>query len=493
MERDATAHSTLRLRAFFRHFRDGEVPDAYYQYLRGEISRERLYSSHPVQAKASEDEAWQAELGIEPHDTVRARIAAALNGAATWALIGGPPCQAYSLVGRSRMARVSRDKFESDSRHVLYKEYLRILADHEPPVFIMENVKGLLSSTFKGEGIFDLILNDLRAPAASIGRANGGEYRLYSVVERVGRQPTLWPAPSDYVIRCEDYGIPQARHRLIVFGVRSDLAGFPASFDLDRLEPVPAAKAIDDLPRLRSGLSKSPDSDDAWHSVVQGAVENWRHDKAFCGPELAPVLRKAEQLSKNLTRPRAKRGARFIKTIKRPAYRPDWFIDDRLGGVCNHETRGHISQDLVRYYFACSFAQVYRRSPTLKDFPRDLLPVHQNALDALNGNLFSDRFRVQLRNRPATTITSHISKDGHYFIHYDASQCRSLTVREAARLQTFPDNYFFEGPRTAQYVQVGNAVPPMLAQQIATRVLTVLDSFLPDDKTGTLAPGAVSR
>jgi DNA (cytosine-5)-methyltransferase 1 len=130
-----------------------------------------------------------------------------------------------------------------------------------------------------------------------------------------------------------------------------------------------------------------------------------------------------------------------------------------------------MEKDLYRYFFAACFARAENISPKLRDFPLDLLPHHANVSEAIEqNNLFQDRFRVQLPDRPSTTVTSHISKDGHAFIHYDPTQCRSMTVREAARAQTFPDNYLFTGSRTAQYTQVGNAVPPLMAHQMRRHV-----------------------
>jgi DNA (cytosine-5)-methyltransferase 1 len=158
-----------------------------------------------------------------------------------------------------------------------------------------------------------------------------------------------------------------------------------------------------------------------------------------------------------------------------PPVLDEWYRHN-ASGITHHESRGHMRDDLHRYLFCACFGKVHGRSPKIRDFPQELYPSHQNIQRAVDGNMFDDRFRVQLANLPSTTITSHVSKDGHYYIHYDPEQCRSLTVREAARLQTFPDNYFFEGARTEQYHQIGNAVPPLLAQGIARSVFELLSA-----------------
>ena len=475
IEKDAHAHQTLELRAFVRAFPQGNAPLDYYHYLAGHISREQLFTRHPEQAQQAIREAWLAELGGKqtPDSEIDHRIEVALGGRKNWLLIGGPPCQAYSLAGRSRIiGGEGLKKYEEDARHVLYRQYLRILAMHQPPVFVMENVKGLLSAKVREESTFDRILADLRRPfdatqSTVAGRRGALEYKLMPLTPAPGELLGYFE-PEDFVVRSEEYGIPQARHRVIIIGIRSDLAVKPDL--LERSRPVTVEEAIGDLPRLRSGLSKDIDSPESWRDAVRELMANaWSNDPSIKQELRAALTSTSKRLSGSLGR-----GAQFLPGNTEPRVHSKWYYDRRLGGVCNHETRSHIRADLHRYFFAAVFARVHGRSPLLEDLPKDLLPDHKNVAAALLETKFNDRFRVQLGDRPATTVVSHISKDGHYYIHPDPTQCRSLTVREAARLQTFPDNYFFEGPRTEQYRQVGNAVPPFLARQIAEIVADLL-------------------
>ncbi|MDZ7697513.1 MAG: DNA cytosine methyltransferase [Deltaproteobacteria bacterium] len=189
VEKDYHAHQTLRLRSFFRKFSDGNAPREYYLFLKGQLSREKLFDLFPEEFADAAKEAWHAELGKVSRREVDARIRAALKGSKTWILIGGPPCQAYSTAGRSRMAKIWREKpeiRESDERHFLYKEYLRILAKHKPPVFVMENVRGLLSAKLSNGPIFRQIIRDLRNPTRVFRNIGSGRvnYRLYSFVSR---------------------------------------------------------------------------------------------------------------------------------------------------------------------------------------------------------------------------------------------------------------------------------------------------------------------
>lgn len=478
IEKDITAHETLELRSFFRQFPRKSIPEDYYDHLRGKIDRKSLYALHPCEAKKAQRESWNAELGNQrkfPSEEVDRRIRAALDGADDWVLIGGPPCQAYSLVGRSRVIPVDPEKYQKDKRHFLYKEYLRIIAQHQPPVFVMENVKGILSAEVGGKPIIDRLLSDLRNPIPAVlgenGTHNGGlEYKIYPLVGYDGERDLFengaQPNPADYIIKTEAHKLPQARHRFILLGVRSDITRRPGQLRVFA-KSIKMWSAIEDLPRLRSRLSDREDSGTGWVDAIREIIDVRGMKGAKVDDQVYNALcKKLNKLSGNLTT-----GNQFLAWNRASNFQRKWFYDSRLGGVCNHGTRRHMHSDLWRYFFAACFAAVHKRSPRLHEFPPSLLPNHKNLVNTEDADfIFNDRFRVQVRSRPSTTITSHISKDGHYFIHPDPLQCRSLTVREAARLQTFPDNYFFAGPTTAQYQQVGNAVPPLIARQIAAIV-----------------------
>jgi DNA (cytosine-5)-methyltransferase 1 len=502
VEMDPEAHKTLRMRSFFRQLQSSGSTEDYYKYLCGKLEPDSLFDRHSTEAKIATHEAQKLELGKDNNE-IHARIHVALQelGTNDWVLIGGPPCQAYSTVGRSRMRTAIPEKFENDPRHTLYLEYLNIIAEFHPTIFVMENVRGILSSRYQGELIFPRILADLREPGRALEKHNEcPSYRVYSLAVESGNPDELKPA--DFVIHCEKYGIPQTRHRVILLGVRSDRHVQPRP-----LVPAPmhltAGHVLHGLPPLRSALSKHPEARACeWGSYIKDLGESqWFDDmaeEAFrTGDQSQQELIRKINMSLKKLKINADGGKEFIpgdfplkplsKTVIMRSkmdvqewYRDlqEWYYDPHLGGVCNHTARTHMPADLHRYLFAACFAKVYRQSPIMREFPAELLPKHSSARKQVqsgdNDEMFEDRFRVQVENRPATTITSHIHKDGHYHIHFDPTQCRSLTVREAARLQTFPDNYKFEGPRTQQYKQVGNAVPPLLARQIGAIVYELI-------------------
>ncbi len=394
-------------------------------------------------------------MGQEPHENVRRRITEALDGHKKWVLVGGPPCQAYSKAGRSRMK--GNPDFEDDPRHFLYKEYLKILVDHAPPIFVMENVRGLISSKIGERYVIKDILRDLSKPTSTFGNENSDlEYRLYSLSQ--SGVMSLDADPSAFVVKAQEYGIPQARHRIFIVGIRSDIGIEPRT--LEKLDERTTVKdVIGDLPKIRSRLSRLADSDDLWVETLKEVMcQPW----FIYGREngMAELTTLTEEVLTSLKQQEFENRSDRYST---PTVLKNWFGDDRLTVLLSHEARSHMESDLHRYLFAAVYAQIKQETPKLRNFPEELLPDHKNVQPGGTKYDFADRFRVQLADAPATTITSHISKDGHYYIHYDPAQCRSLTVREAARLQTFPDNYKFEGNRTAQYHQVGNAVPPLLA------------------------------
>jgi len=484
VEKEESAHKTLLLRSFLRQFEDGFPPE-YARFLGGSIDQPDWKHLYPKQWAAAEAHALKAELGTEETSEKLAPRLEKLAGENT-IVIGGPPCQAYSVVGRNRNHGKKDYKASEDHRHFLYKEYITILEKVRPVAFVMENVKGLLSSRIDGERILDKVLRDLRAA--------GGQpdsYRLVALAPPAdeedlfgGHEPK---EAADFLIESDQFGVPQARHRMIIVGIRKDHASGLTKPRNGPLMPRAAKEdlanvehALSGLPALRSGLSRK-DSFKAWYDETKAQMEvvieatrdapfetvREMHEEAVV---FADLFARSSAMS---TRKAHTKGAINNGC---PKALVEW-LEGRSGNqLANHEARSHMPSDLARYFFCAVFAKKHDRSPRAEEFPEALAPDHAN----WESGHFVDRFRVQREGRSATTITSHISKDGHYFIHPDPLQCRALTVREAARLQTFPDDYLFLGNRTEQFVQVGNAVPPFLARQIADAVATILEQAISD-------------
>jgi DNA (cytosine-5)-methyltransferase 1 len=501
-EMDPTACETLRLRKFFHQFKRCKVPEEYFQFIRGDIELNVLKEKFPKKWEKATDAVANIELGTQHGNSkLNELLDRKLKGRDDFILIGGPPCQAYSLAGRSRMLGIGNkvsetdmrsdlevkaklaSKFYKDKRHTLYLEYLNILCRYQPTMFVMENVKGM-GSAKSGVGeklgsVFENICFGLRNPFKAMNvRTKSGNipkgYKLYSLSSDALEMLPQSEIQShvECIIRSENYGIPQSRHRMIIVGVRENVDLIPDRLSLSKTKPT-VREAIGDMPKLRSGLSKELDTFESWQNAIIHQVK-----EALIGHTDFDTLIKETIKIIEKQKIKLNRGGPYAPNVDvdyncGTERLRDVINDQRVKGVIQHETRSHIRADLLRYFTVSILGKINGKSPKFNEWIgklASLKPSHLNVYledKKMKSSSHSDRFKVQVWDKPSSTVVSHISKDGHYFIHPDPTQCRSLTVREAARLQTFPDNYFFCGNRTQQYHQVGNAVPVLLARQIA--------------------------
>lgn len=371
VEYDKAACFTLRTRAAFHYLVSEKKENIYYSYLKGEIDRKKFYSFIPEQILTS---VINAEIG-EDNEAIYKIIDEKLNNKKVDIIIGGPPCQAYSVVGRASLKHK-----KDDERTRLYIHYGRFLKRYNPKLFVFENVPGILSA------------------------ANGQYYKnLQKYYRRLGYEVQ---AKS---LNASDLGVIQNRKRVIIIGWKKEI-----NFQYPLFEKVEENFCRDhifnDLPFIKPG-------------------------------EIRRVQEYTSPINNYLDKSQIRNGVDFIT---------------------QHITRPHNEKDLKIYKLAI---EKYKRGEKIRN---DQIP--ENIRTQKNIADFLDRFKV-VGNKPHTMI-AHIAKDGHHFIHPDEEQLRSISVREAARIQSFPDNYYFEGikenqPRTSAFRQIGNAVPPLMAKEIA--------------------------
>lgn len=314
-------------------------------------------------------------------------------------IIGGPPCQAFSSVGRAQ----SPDSMNNDPRNYLFENYLKILNHVKPKIFIFENVKGILTAKPKGVKIFERIIREMS--------------ETYNVVDDAGV----------ILLNAADYGVPQIRERVILIGVRKDIDYINVN-------------------QIYSDIRKTNSNDDENlpnYFTVKDAIADL--------PKLLP----GESANKVIAESKNTKNAYLEK------------ISNDSGFVYNHEARKHNAQDIERYRILSS-----HKNWQLKDL-QSVRPdlVHHDPKH------FGNRYTVQEWDKPGKTVVAHLYKDGNLFIHPDPEQARTFTVREAARIQSFPDDFVFEGSRTQQYKQVGNAVPPLMAESFAKTLKNYLDEI----------------
>lgn len=388
IEMDKAACYTLKTRLSYKWLKDHEKSEIYMRYLKNEISREKLYSYVP---NILLDTVLNYEISKKNLNEIFTKIDKILKGQTLDLIVGGPPCQAYSLVGRAR----DKNGMVGDSRNYLYKLYAEFLKKYSPKYFVFENVLGLLSAKdTDGQLYFDKMRSLFKTCGYSV------EFKK---------------------INAKDYGVLQNRPRIILIGKYGCHKSFYPTIPQAKYE-VNVGEIFKDLPKIKSGQGSF------------GPVQTLHYDGTYL----------------------------YDARIKEYDLEP----------VTLYCSRPNTKQDLAIYRKAVRLWNKKKKRLNYTDLSAKLRS--QNNLKS-----FLDRFKVVAADLPySQTVVAHIAKDGHYFIHPDINQNRSLTPREAARLQTFPDNFFFESvsgrpSRTSAFKQIGNAVPVLLAEKIALALLEV--------------------
>lgn len=381
IEMDANACKTIRTRVAFHYLNDNGRIDIYNKYITRKITEAEFFSHIPVSIL---DSVMNEEISDATLKSIFSRIEKRLGNKKVDLIIGGPPCQVYSLVGRSR---IGKENVSSDKRYFLYKQYAEFLKKFKPKLFVFENVQGLLSAE-NGQ-----LIKDIEKFLEKCG------YRI-----------------KYKLLNASEYGVLQHRKRVILIGKRGK-----ANFEYPEFEKT---------------------------------EQRWNVREALFS-DLKP-LKPGDEL--HVSEYTSKKVNDYLKTFE---------LRNGVNFVTQHIARPHNERDLEIYRIAIIKWLQKKERLKYNDLPKKL-KTHNNQ------SSFLDRFKVVDPHGVSHTVVAHICKDGHHFIYPDTKQIRSISVREAARIQSFPDDYFFEGGRSAAYRQIGNAVPPILAYYVAKTIKDLL-------------------
>lgn len=379
VEMSEDACKTLKTRLAYHYLVKKDNLESYLAYLNGDIARNDLWKLIPPEIIQSVINEEISEVTIQ---NIFKKIDEQLDSKKVTLLIGGPPCQAYSLIGRSR----DPNRMSGDGRNYLFRFYAEFLVRYKPKFFVFENVLGLLS-------------------------AGTSKYmsEMLDLFESIGY------ATEHHILNAEEYGVLQRRRRVIIIGRKGK-----KKFKLPQLQTI----------------------DNRWEI---------KKDLFFDLPNLRP----GEEL--NI--------AHYVKPNN--DYLSQTKIRNGIPFVTQHITREHNERDLEIYSIAINKWVNEQKRLRYNELPQRL-QTHKNT------GAFLDRFKVVDPVGHSHTVVAHIAKDGHYYIYPDLNQVRSISVREAARIQSFPDNYYFEGGRTSAFKQIGNAVPPLMANAIAKKIIDLI-------------------